>query len=84
MTVRPIQTFTVTPSVPPALSRLVGIAMNVRWTWDRDALDLFRRLDPSLWEATGHNPCLMLGSIGQDQLDEAVADDGFVAQYERV
>ena len=84
MTVRPIQTFTVTPSVPPALARLVDIAMNVRWTWDRDALDLFRRLDPSLWEATGHNPCLMLGSIGQDQLDEAVADDGFVAQYERV
>jgi starch phosphorylase len=84
MMVRPMQTFTVTPAVPPALSRLVDIAMNLRWTWHRESLDLFRRLDPDLWEASSHNPCVMLGSIAQDRLDEASTDEGFIAQYGRV
>ena len=84
MMVRPMQTFTVTPSVPSALSRIVDIAMNLRWTWHRESLDLFRRLDSDLWEASGHNPCVMLGSIAQDRLDEASADEGFIAQYGRV
>lgn len=84
MLVRPMQTFTVTPAVPPALSRLVEIAMNLRWSWHRESLDIFRRLDPALWEASGHNPSVMLGSITQGRLDEAASDDGFIAQYARV
>ena len=84
MMVRPMQTFTVTPAVPPALSRLLEIATNLRWTWHRESLDLFRRLDSDLWEASGHNPCVMLGSIAQDRLDEASTDEGFISQYGRV
>jgi starch phosphorylase len=84
MMVRPMQTFTVTPAVPPALSRLVDIAMNLRWTWHREALDLFRRLDPQLWEVSGHNPFVMLGSITQERLGGASIDEGFLSQYGRV
>ncbi|MBX6342258.1 MAG: alpha-glucan family phosphorylase, partial [Thermomicrobiaceae bacterium] len=46
--------------------------------------ELFRRLDRDLWEATYHNPVLMLGRISQAQLDAAAADEGFLAHLERV
>src|SRR5581483_5211562 len=81
---RPLRTFTIVPSIPPALGRLRELAMNLRWTWDRETIDLFRRLDSELWESVGHNPIVLLGSIRQERLVEAAADDGFVAQYRRV
>lgn len=84
MATRPIRTFTIIPAVPAALARLRELATNVRWAWDRETIDVFRRLDPDLWESTGHNPIRLLGSVRQDRLDEAAADDGFVAQYQRV
>src|SRR5439155_13748006 len=84
MTTRPLRTFTIVPAVPPALRRLRDLALNLRWSWDRETIDLFRRLDPDLWESSGHSPILMLGTIRQERLNEAAADDGFVAQYRRV
>ncbi|HEU5316604.1 MAG TPA: DUF3417 domain-containing protein, partial [Chloroflexota bacterium] len=84
MSTRPLRTFTIVPSIPEALGRLRDVALNLRWAWDRESRDLFRRLDPELWEASRHNPVLMLGSVRQERLDEAAADDGFVAQYRRV
>jgi len=45
---------------------------------------LFRRLDRNLWETSGHNPVLMLGTISQERLNEAASDDGFIAHLERV
>jgi starch phosphorylase len=81
---KPIRTFTVTPSLPSALEPLREIAYNLRWSWNHDALDLFQRLDPDLWERSGHNPVLMLGTIDQTQLEAAVEDEGFLAHMERV
>ncbi|MBI3971136.1 MAG: alpha-glucan family phosphorylase [Chloroflexi bacterium] len=83
MVTRPLRTFTIVPAVPPALERLRELALNLRWAWDRETIDLFRRLDSDLWETTGHNPVVLLGSIRQERLQDAAADDGFVAQYHR-
>ncbi|HET7770864.1 MAG TPA: alpha-glucan family phosphorylase [Chloroflexota bacterium] len=83
MATRPLRTFTIVPSIPESLGRLRELALNLRWAWDRETRDLFRRLDPQLWDGSRHNPVLMLGSVRQERLDEAAADDGFVAQYRR-
>jgi len=83
MSTRPLRTFTIVPSIPESLNRLREVALNLRWAWDRETRDLFRRLDPELWETSRHNPVLMLGSVRQERLDEAAADDGYVAQYRR-
>jgi starch phosphorylase len=60
------------------------LAYNLRWTWNHDSIDLFRRLDPDLWETTGHNPVAMLGEISQHQLEDLAQDEGFLLQLERV
>jgi len=81
---KPIRTFHVVPSLPSRLEPLRAIAFNLRWAWDHDAIALFRRLDVDLWEASGHNPVLMLGTIDQERLQAAVADDAFLAHLDRV
>jgi starch phosphorylase len=81
---RPIRTFTVVPSLPAGLSRLRDLAYNLWWSWDHEAVDLFRRLDEDLWESTGHDVVKMLGSISQERLETAAADHGFLAHMNRV
>jgi glycogen phosphorylase len=81
--VRPIRIFNVVPSLPQPLSGLRRLAYNLRWTWDHDSIELFRRLDSDLWESTGHNPVRMLGAMDQAQLEAAAQDDTILAQVER-
>ena len=79
-----IRTFSVIPSLPPEIEALRQVAYNLRWAWSHDSVELFRRLDRDLWESTGHNPVLMLGTIDQEKLDAAGRDDAFLAHLERV
>jgi starch phosphorylase len=81
---QPVQTFNVVPSLPAPLERLGELARNLRWTWDHDTIDLFQRLDPELWETTGHKPVLLLGSIDQERVEAAASDDGVLAHLDRV
>jgi starch phosphorylase len=81
---RPVQTFTVQPRLPDELAGLRELALNLRWSWHHDTIELFRRLDADLWEATGHNPVLLLGRVAQKRLDEAVREEGFMAEYRRL
>ncbi|MHB9033537.1 MAG: alpha-glucan family phosphorylase [Anaerolineae bacterium] len=81
---RPNRVFTVIPLLPEQLAPMREIAMNLWWSWNLDAVDLFRRLDRDLWETAGHNPILILGTVSQDRLEEAAVDEGFLAHMRRV
>ncbi len=81
---RPNHVFTVLPSLPEPLKPLREIAYNLWWSWNLDAVDLFRRLDRDLWEVAGHNPVVMLGTLPQARLEEAALDDGFIGHLQRV
>src|SRR5262245_37181022 len=69
-----IQKYTVVPRLPSRLKPLLAIARNLWWVWNRNAMALFRRIDLDLWEESGHNPVLLLGSIHPARLT-ALADD---------
>jgi len=81
--VRPVTTVNVMPKLPKALARLKDLAYNMRFAWDHDTINLFRRLDPELWESTNHNPVWVLGLISQERLDAAKNDAAFMASLER-
>lgn len=80
---RPIRTFKVSPALPPQLEPLRVLAYNLYWDWSDEVRELFRRLDPDLWEESRQNPVLMLGTISQERLQAASMDDGFLAHLER-
>ena len=81
---RNLRKFTVIPALPPRLEALRNIAYNLWWSWDADAIGLFRRLDRELWSRTGQNPVRMLGLVSQEQLERREEDEGFVAHMDRV
>jgi starch phosphorylase len=77
-------TFRIKATLPEELAILSDLAYNLHWSWNFETIDLFRRLDNDLWESSNHNPVKMLGNIRQEKLAQAVTDDGFMAQMERV
>ncbi|MBN1154131.1 alpha-glucan family phosphorylase [candidate division KSB1 bacterium] len=81
---QPLNTFTIIPLLPEKLKELKTIAMNLWWSWNHDAIEMFRRLDRDLWEEVGHNPVTLLGKIRQDKLDVRAEDDSYIAVVKHV
>lgn len=79
-----IHTFQAVPRIPERLGRLRELAYNFWWSFSPDALELFARLDPSLWEELNHNPVLLLRRIPQPRLNEAARDPETLALYDSV
>ena len=81
---QPINDFIVVPSIPASLRPLKEISYNLWWSWNPDAVGLFRRIDAGLWEETNRNPIRLLGMVGEERLNELASDDPFLAHLERV
>ncbi|MGA8596573.1 MAG: alpha-glucan family phosphorylase [Bryobacteraceae bacterium] len=81
--VLPLREFMVRPALPAAISRLTEIAYNLLWSWDHSIRAVFRRLDPSLWKDSNHNPVQFLGTTSQESLNKAANDPRYLAQYRR-
>jgi starch phosphorylase len=47
-------------ALPAPIAGLSDVAMNLAWSWNRDARELFRRVDPVLWGETRDNPVRLL------------------------
>ena len=73
-----LRSFTVRPSMPPELAALEELAMNLRWSWDAQTRDLFRWVDPDVWDATVHDPVRLLGLVPRERLDALVDDAAFM------
>ena len=72
--------FTVLPKLPENLKPLHEIAYNLWWTWNHRAIELFRMIDPKLWEISNHNPVKLLGMIPQEKLENLSKDEVFISQ----
>jgi starch phosphorylase len=73
-----LRSFTVRPSLPPELDALEELAMNLRWSWDSQTRDVFKWVDPDIWDATVHDPERLLGLVPRERLDALVDDPGFM------
>jgi starch phosphorylase len=66
-----------------AAELLRQLALNLRWSWHHGADELWKRLDPELWERTG-NPWVVLKTASPQRLAWAVADPEFCEILERL
>ena len=55
---------------------LAGLAMDLRWSWNHAVDEVWRQLDPALWELT-HNPWVVLQTASHDQIERAFAEPTF-------
>lgn len=79
-----LRSFTVRPSLPDELASLEALAMNLRWSWDRQTRDLFRWVDPEQWDASTHDPVRLLGLVPRPRLVALAADPGFMRFLDEV
>jgi starch phosphorylase len=55
---------------------LTDLALNLDWSWSHTADDLWRQLDPELWEST-HNPWVILQTISREKLQAVISTSQF-------
>lgn len=70
--------------LPPRISRLNELAYNLWWSWNPEACQLYRAIDPELWEYVYHNPVKFLRWADARQLERAASDETFRSRYRKV
>ncbi|HEY7305381.1 MAG TPA: alpha-glucan family phosphorylase [Bryobacteraceae bacterium] len=62
---------------------LTELALNLRWSWNHSADELWSRLDAELWELT-QNPWVMLQTVSREKLRKATSDAQFQQRLEEL
>ena len=75
--------YTTLPPLPPRISRLPELAVDLWWSWHNDGRQVFRLLDYTLWRTTAHNPVRMLWQVPPATFDVKSRDPEFLATYDR-
>ena len=65
---------TVKSHVPTELEQLSEISRNIWWSWNNEAIELFRDLDPALWKEVDYNPVLLLERMSFEKLEALSMD----------
>jgi glycogen phosphorylase len=64
------------PTEVEGFDSLAEIALDMRWSWNHYADEVWRQLDPKLWEIT-QNPWVILQTVSRDQMERVLADPEF-------
>jgi len=70
--------------LPNRINRLGELAYNLWWSWNLNGMRLFLQLDRRLWEEVSHNPIAFLHQIEPERLQEAVNNEYYLKEYDRV
>jgi starch phosphorylase len=64
------------PSATPSSDALTDLALDLRWSFNHSADQLWERLDPELWDLT-HNPWVVLQTVSQERLQAVTTEPDF-------
>jgi glycogen phosphorylase len=64
------------PTEIEGFDSLAELALDMRWSWNHVTDDVWRKLDPDLWEST-HIPWVVLQTVSRDQIKRVLADPIF-------
>ena len=64
------------PTEIEGFDNLAELALDMHWSWDHSTDEVWRQLDPKLWEIT-HNPWVVLQTVSRDQIEGVLADPVF-------
>ncbi len=70
--------------IPAKLEKLQTLAKNLWWVWNEEATDLFEKIDPATWEASGKNPVLFLSKVNIKRLNDVAKDADFAKEIDSV
>ncbi len=64
------------PTEIEGFDSLAELALDLRWSWNHATDELWRQLDPELWEIT-HNPWVVLQTVSRDRIEGMLDDPVF-------
>jgi glycogen phosphorylase len=73
-----------TPELPPPLKDLERLAWNYWWSWSADGPNVFRDLDPEIWEECENNPRLLLARTSEYRLAQMATDPIYIERVRRL
>jgi len=70
--------------LPPPLEPLQPLSWNYWWSWAPDGNEVFRDLDPGLWQQCEQNPRVLLAQVSDLRLAQVAADPVFADRIQRL
>ncbi len=68
--------YSILPTDVEGFDSLAELALDLRWSWNHIADEVWQQLDTDLWELT-HNPWAVLQAVSRDKLQRVSADPVF-------
>ena len=65
------------------MSELVELGLDLRWSWNHGADDIWRQLAPELWDLR-RNPGVILQTVAPERLKEICADAKFCDRMKKL
>src|SRR3954464_11181723 len=72
------------PYLPTRIEGLAAIAMNLWWSWSREARSLFHSRDVALWRRTRHSRLELLCRVDPARIAACASDSDFLRRYDDV
>ncbi len=69
-------TYHLLPTEIEGVDSLAELALDMHWSWNHATDEVWRQLDPELWEIT-HNPWVVLQTASRDRIERMLADPAF-------
>lgn len=71
------------PTDTEGFDSLVELTLDLRWSWDHSADEIWRKFDPGLWDLT-HNPWVVLQTVSRDHFKEVMSEPAFRERIEKL
>ena len=68
--------YSLLPTDIEGVDSLAELALDMRWSWNHATDEVWRQLDPALWEFT-QNPWVVLQTVSRDQIERVLTDPVF-------
>ena len=72
------------PVMPARITRLYELAFNLWWSWHQPAQELYKVIDPELWDELNHNPVRFLSNVEPAKLEQAAKDRIYLEKYDAI
>jgi glycogen phosphorylase len=69
--------------LPSEIQELEALSKNFYWVWNRSTRKIFEEIDSKLWEATGHNPVILLQRVPRARLEDLAKSPEFTSKINK-
>jgi len=78
---KPVYSFL--PADIEGFDSLAELALDLRWSWDHSADEVWRQLDSALWDNT-HSPWIVLQTVSVDRFQKLMSDSAFKGKVDEL